>query len=139
MKKIFNNKRNIIIIIVTLLIIIIGTISIIILNKDNQKKILTERLENIARNFYENEYYPRIEKNTKDIATYLKDFSKEGIEVDLKSLTNTLDNKEEVLKEFVNKKTNQVCNNTTSKVTIKPQEPYGKTNYTIIIFLDCGF
>ena len=49
------------------------------------------------------------------------------------------DESEEIIKKFVNSKTNHEWDKTNSMVIIYPKEPYGKKNYRIDTNLVCGF
>ncbi len=138
-KNFFSKKMNIAVVVSVVLVLIIGiTVSYSLLS-DNQEKKLTAELESVGRKFYEEFYYTQIGENDEERAQFLSKYSAIGIKVDLENLARTLDNKDEELAKFINKKTNQSCNLTNSKVVIYPQDPYGKTNYKIDIVLDCGF
>lgn len=139
LKDFFSKKNNIIITAVVALVLVAGIILLVVFTSNNQEKELTKELETIGRNFYEDFYYSQIGENDEERATFLSKYSTIGIKVDLENLARTLDNKEETLAKFVNKKTKQSCHLTNSKVTIYPQDPYGKTNYKIDVTLDCGF
>ena len=138
-KEFFSKKTNIIICCAIVAVIIIGVVLAIVLGGGNQEKELTKELESMGRNFYENFYYSQIGENDEDRSAFLSKFSALGIKVDLENLGRTLENKDEQLAKFVNKKTNQQCNQTNTKITIYPQDPYGKGDYKIEVTLDCGF
>lgn len=138
-KNFFSKKRNVIITSVVAGVLVIAIVLIILLGANNQEKKLTSELESIGRNFYEEFYYSQIGSNDEERASFLSKYSTIGIKVDLENLARTLDNKDEELAKFVNNKTKQSCHLTNSKVTIYPQDPYGKTDYKIDVTLDCGF
>ena len=138
-KDFFSKKNNIIITAVVALVLVAGIILLVVFASNNQEKELTKELETIGRNFYEDFYYSQIGENDEERATFLSKYSTIGIKVDLENLARTLDNKDEELAKFVNKKTKQSCHLTNSKVTIYPQDPYGKSDYKIDVTLDCGF
>lgn len=119
---------------------IVGVVAIVVIalfafGKNKDKK-LAATLEGMGRDWYENFYYDGFdEKKRADILSRFKDI---GIKVDIDNLSryNTEVNAEK-LKDF---KMNEEggCDGTETKVIIKPQDPYGKTDYTIEAKLVCG-
>ena len=102
-------------------------------NKDEK---LAATLEEMGRDWYENFYYDGFdEKKRADILSRFKDI---GIKVDIDNLSryNTEVNAEK-LKDFKMDEEGG-CDKTETKVIIKPQDPYGKTDYTIEAKLVCG-
>ena len=138
-KEFIKNNRKIVYIALIVLVVVIAGIGITFAFSGNEEKKLTSELETLGKNFYENFYYEQIGSNDEERANFLSKYSTIGIKVDLDNLARTLDNKDEVLAKFVNSKTKQECNKTNSKITIYPQDPYGKSNYKLEVTLDCGY
>ena len=145
LEKIKNNKGKLLIVL-AIIVVVVGSIVLVTKligkNKVSEKENLTTQLENIGRNYYENYYYVSAgnteEENGKE--KYLSNFATVGLKINLENLlryNNTLKDKNET--KFVNSKTNENCNYEKSMVTIYPKSPYGKTDYTINVYLDCGF
>ena len=119
---------------------VVGVVAIVVLalfafGKNNDKK-LAATLEEMGRDWYENFYYDGFdEKKRADILSRFKDI---GIKVDIDNLSryNTEVNAEK-LKDFKMDEEGG-CDKTETKVIIKPQDPYGKTDYTIEAKLVCG-
>ena len=103
-------------------------------NKDKKvEKQLNDRMGELAKNFYENYYFDQVGSE------FVKGHAENGIKIDLANLAriNNSDS-QSVLDEFKNTE-GKACNTSTSKVTIYPKEPYGKTDYELKIELDCEF
>ena len=111
-------------------------------DKVNEKDKLTSELEKLGKDYYENYYYVSA-ANSSDLADkkeYLKNFTSVGLKINLENLqryNNTLKEKNETV--FKNTKDNKDCDLEKSMVTIYPTEPFGKSDYKISVFLDCGF
>lgn len=150
-KLIADNKKWIIIGLVVLLVVIIAVVLIICLSgskdkESNQKEKLEARMGELAKNFYEVQYYPGLSKSDgskmsddekKEFAAKFKDT---GITVGLDSLARVnAQEKEDILKEFVNEKTGKKCDVNNTKVIIYPKDPYKSDSYTFEVILDCGF
>ena len=116
-------------------VVAIVVVALFVFGKSKDEK-LAATLEEMGRDWYENFYYDGFdEKKRADILSRFKDI---GIKVDIDNLSryNTEVNAEK-LKDF---KMNEEdgCDKTETKVIIKPQDPYGKTDYTIEAKLVCG-
>lgn len=137
-----SNTKTIIIIAVA--IILVAAISVLaftmLKGKTDNKKELETSLKEMGKSFYENFYYEQVGASAEERTSSLAKFSTVGINVDLENLTryNNGEFKDKISK-FVNKKTEEKCNKTNTKVYIYPKSPYGKTDYTIKAELDCGF
>ena len=138
-KNFFSKKTNIIITAAVAIVLVAGIILLFVFNGGNQEKELTKELETVGRKFYEDFYYSQIGENDEERAKFLSKYSTIGIKVDLENLLRTVENKDEETAKFKNKKTNESCHMTNSKITIYPQDPYGKNDYKIDVVLDCGF
>ena len=116
-------------------VVIIVTVSKSFAYKPDKKaeKQLNDRMTELAKNFYENYYFDQVGSE------FVKGHAENGIKIDLANLAriNNSDS-QSVINEFKNKD-GEACNTTTSKVTIYPKDPYGKTDYELKIDLDCNF
>jgi len=85
--------------------------------------------------FYRTEASNRTESELKE---YLAGFSESGFIINLENLL-IFNNGElsEYIDRIVNKRTNEPCNVKTTLVSIFPKEPFGETDYTIKVTLDC--
>ena len=106
--------------------------------KSNEKE-LTSNLEKMGKQFYEKFYYPSRETDEGGAAEFFKKFEKTGIKVDLGNLSKVSVVDKELVDSMVNNKTKKECDKQKSYVVIKPKSPYGKTDYTIEVSLECGF
>ena len=134
-----NKKKSIIIGGISLLVILAIILLTIVLCSESKEKLLNKNLEEMGRDFYENLYYTEVGKNDEERANFLKEFKDLGLKISLDGLSRykTEENKEKI-DNFVNPKTKEACDKENSKVTIYPQEPYGKTDYKIEVNLVCG-
>lgn len=142
LNEFFGNKKNIFVC-ACVLVAIVALILIIVLlggkKKDSKGNKLEKRFEELGTVYYE-KYYNLIGEEQR--TAHLSKFTTLGIKVDLENLartvsdTNGLPSKDEILKEFVNKK-GESCN-MSSKIIFYPQEPYGEKDYKIELKLDCG-
>ena len=109
--------------------------------KGNTPKEKTENyLEDTVKGFYEDYYYEQIVKLEEnemidgDVATFLSNFTTEGLPVSIRAM---IDNKyigESEIKEHIGK---YGCNYDNTIVRIYPTSPYGKEDYTLKTTLDC--
>ena len=144
LKKIKENKK-IVLIVLGAIVLIVGVIVLIsALGKEkvDEEEMLTNELEKIGRNYYEDYYYVSAANSDdlKDKKEYLENFSSVGLKINLENLqryNNTLKDKNET--NFKNTEKNKKCNAETSMVTIYPTDPYGKKDYKISVYLDCSF
>ncbi len=108
----------------------------------SQEKKLSQKLEVVGKDFYENMYFNHITANKSDeeVEEFFTNFTETGIKVDLDNLSRFDEEKyPKLLEEFVNKKTKEACHVRTTKAIIYPEAPFGKTDYTLDTELDCGF
>lgn len=116
-------------------IVAIVVVALLVFGKSKDEK-LAATLEEMGRDWYENFYYDGFEeKKRADILSRFKDI---GIKVDIDNLSryNTEVNSEK-LKDFKMDEEGG-CDKTETKVIIKPQDPYGKSDYNIETKLVCG-
>lgn len=134
------NKKIIIICSVIVAIILAILIFSLLTKGDSQEKKLTEKMETMGRQFYEEFYYEQVGKSEEEKKSFVKKYETIGIKVSLSNLSRyNTQNSEEILKEFVNSNTKESCDKDNSKVIIYPQSPYEKNNYKIEVKLECGF
>lgn len=139
--KKLNKKHYYIIGGIILLIIIITSVLIMIGNKqqNGSQKLLNE-LKQLGESFYEDFYYNQVGKTDEEKRAFLEKYTDIGIKVSLDNLARSKkDQSGDILKKFVNSKTNVKCDKTNSMVTIYPRDPYGKRDYRIDANLVCGF
>ena len=129
--------------IIGILIIIVIIIAIFSFNseKGNTPEEKTENyLEKTVRGFYEDYYYEqlvKLEENKMidgDVATFLSNFTTEGIPVSVQLLIDNKYAKESEIEEHIGK---YECNYDNTIVRIYPTSPYGKEDYTLKTTLDC--
>lgn len=130
MKK--KNLLKLVGIIVGVLIIIALVILLIVKmtngnTKDYQKEV-ENNIKNLVKDFYEGNYYNDTDKKL------IESFSKDGLKVSLNTLYVVSGNKDKVK----NPKTEKECDAEKTYVMIYPKSPYGKSNYDIKYYLNCG-
>ena len=108
-----------------------------------QIKMLTKEMEDMGKDFYEDYFYPQLEKqenDTEKLKEILKRYESVGIKVSLDTLGryNSKVNQERIEK-FVNHKSKEACDNAETYVSIFPKEEYGKKDYTLDIKITCGY
>jgi len=141
MKKL---NKNVLIAIAGVLAVVLVVLIIVVLHpfgkKQSQEEELKKKLETMGAEFYEELYYKQVGTLGDEKEEFLKGFEKIGIKVDLGNLSRFKgEDSEEILKEFVNKKTDKACDKTKTQAIIYPQAPYDKKSYKIEVNLDCGF
>lgn len=125
-----------------ILIIVLVVVFIVAKNsKASLKEELNTSLKSMGETFYTDFYYTEISKNKSksEVTEFLEKFKDVGIKVNLDNLERYNDgkNKEEIAK-FKNED-GKACNKNTTQAIIYPKSPYGKTDYTVDVTLDCGF
>jgi len=142
MKKLNLKNKNIFIITGAVVVAIVSIIIFLLVSNGgkSQEKDLKSKMEEMGKDFYENFYYKQVGTTDEDRAAFLKKYESLGIKVNLDNLAryNTKES-EEILKAFVNNKTNKECDKSNSQVIIYPENPYNQTSYKIEVKLDCGF
>lgn len=138
-----NIKKVFIGLIAITLVVLVG---FIVLNKtsllQNNENKLSNRIEEVGSDFYENFYYDQISANKteEEVKEFLERFEEVGIKVDLDNLSRFNEEKYSNLnEEFKNKKDDIECDIRNTKAIIYPKSPYSKEDYTISHELDCGF
>ena len=109
------NKKQYYIIggIVLLLIVIISLFLIFNNHSKNESQKLSKELKELGISFYEDFYYNQIGKTDEEKKTFLEKYTDIGIKVSLDNLARyKKDESEEIIKKFVNSKTNQECDKT---------------------------
>ena len=133
-------KKKLLKIIGAAVVVIAGIVvgAILLFGGNNEKK-LTSNLTTLGKQFYEEFYYPSQEKSQEDVKAFVKKFEKTGIKVNLENIAKVGKVDQDLVKGMVNNKSKKECDKTASYVVIKPKKPYGKTDYTIEVNLECGF
>ncbi len=136
------NKKFVILISVILLLLVAIIVCLVVFSssKKSNEKSLNTSLTEMGRDFYENFYYEQVGSSADERTNLLSKFTDIGIKVDLENLERYKDGEfKSKISEFVNNKTDEKCNKTNTKAIIYPKSPYGKTDYTIEVVLECGF
>ena len=134
------NRKILLFIIVSLLIVCMLFVMFFMGSNDLQQNKLTTNLKEIGKDFYENFYYDQVGIDEEQRVAFLKRFETVGIKVSLDNLSRyKLQDSNDILKHFVNNKTNESCDKDNTQVIIYPTSPYDKTSYNLEVNLDCGF
>lgn len=139
-------KKKLGIIIGAVVIVVAAIVLAIIFLGGNKEKKLSTNLNTLGKQFYEEFYYPSQEKSQDDVKSFIKKFEKTGIKVNLENIAKISKVDQDLLKTMgISKeksdskvKTIAKCDTSNTYVIIKPKKPYGKTDYSIEINLDCG-
>lgn len=135
-------KKNICICVSSIIVLAVIIVLCIVLN--NPQKKLEKYMKQLGKVYYEEVYFASFGKED-ERSEFLAKYTTLGIKTDLNNLVRAVASKEdlptseEILAKFVNKKTGKECNRTTSKVTFRPKEPFGKTDYEIDVVVECGY
>ena len=142
-----NKKKIIAIVLAAIVVIVVGSIIVLKITKKeevSEKDRITKELETLGKKYYEDYYYPSSgnseEENSKE--KYLKNFESVGLKINLENLqryNNTLSKKDKVKTDFTNKDKKKKCDAEKTMVTIYPKEPFGKKDYKISVYVECGF
>ena len=144
MKKISEKQKKIIfyagfILFFIVIILIFLTSNKLNENNKTEKDRLTNYLQAKATSFYEGAYYDTIKSLNDDVATFLGNFTEEGISMSIQVLLeNNVLTEDEVKENLINKVNNKKCDYENTKVVIYPQEPYKNNSYQVRTQLDCG-
>lgn len=139
-KKIFKNKIVLIVLGVVFVIALVLFLFFGLKKETSQSIELSNSLKELGVEFYEDFYYKQIGSDDKERKEFLEKYKDIGIKVNLDSLSRyKKDETDEILKQFVNKKTEKECDKTNSMVVIYPNDPYGQKDYKIDAILECGF
>ena len=137
------NKKKIFIIggvVLALILLIVGLVILVPKFTYNQEKELTKELKDLGKSFYEDYYYNGLAKTDEEKIEFVSRYKDLGIKVSLSNAARVKVNEtDEILKKFVNKKTGEDCDADSSMITIFPKEPYGVKDYSINVNLVCGF
>lgn len=131
--KIFENNSNknlLIIIVIVVALIIIGLSINSYKEKKSSPTTISQNLETVGQDFYENYYYSDMDDEQK---TLLAEFKDQGIVINITNL-ETITSLNENLKNNLIKKE---CDFDETKIVIYPEEPYGKKDYNLKIELSC--
>ena len=134
------NKKIMMVVSLIVVALVVFLVGFMFLSGNSREKELTQMLEDMGREFYEEYYYDGLNKTESEKEEFFKKYEKQGIKINLKNLSryNSKVN-EKKIKEFVNPKTNESCDLDSSMVYIYPKKVYGKKDYDIKVQLVCGF
>ncbi len=132
---------------VIIALLIVGILCLFKKEPESQEIKLENRLKELAKDFYEEKYYPNLvssktnepmtEEEKKEFAAK---YEQTGITMGLESLARTFgEDKDKILKEFVNEETKEACSPTETQIIIYPKRPYDVKSYEIEVKLACGF
>ena len=125
---------------VVLLVLVVVLVVLLGGGKKSQSLVLSDKLKNLGTDFYETFYYKQVGTTDKEKKEFLEKYKDLGIKISLDSLArHNKEKTEEIMAEFVNKKTDEECDRNNSMVVIYPRDPYGKTDYSVDAVLVCGF
>lgn len=127
MKKIINNKKTLIISCIIFLVILIVCLVCFVFNDTRKRK---NYMEDLAKIFYEELYYPQVGSTDKERIDYVDNYTNIGFNMTLKGLLNYTQDKK-IKNSFDD------CDLDNSKVKIFPKKPFGKSDYKLIITLKC--
>lgn len=142
-KKDEKKSNKVIAIIIVGIVAVIAIVSVVIfkLKTPSLEEQFNSSLTKMGEKFYTDFYYVEISKNKSatEVSDFLSKFHDVGIKVNLDNLSRYNDNanKDEIAK-FKNSD-GKACNITNTKAIIYPKSPYGKSDYTVKVELDCGF
>lgn len=139
-KVLKNNKGFIGIVVGVAILIVLVVLGISLLG--NNKSKLEKELKEMGKNFYEEYYYDSLKNNFKNdgdgFKEYLERYTEKGFTIDLDNLSRIKVNDGKI-EDFVNSKTKEACDVTSTNVVIIPKEGFGKKDYSIEVNLVCGF
>lgn len=124
----FIKKHKVPFIICVLALIVIIVLLIIM---PSRKERLTNYLEDMGRDYYENFYYKTNPGGKIDTKEFIAKFSSVGIKVNLDTLGRVNDDNKDIISKF------KGCDSEVTRAIIYPQKPYGKKDYRISVELDC--
>lgn len=134
-----NKKKRIIITMMMIVIFIAVVIGIIFTSKNKVEVKFDEKVLNLSVEFYTNYYYKQLSYayENGELVNFLKQYNELGIKIDLDSIKeySSLNNQYLLLSE--NKNLEENCNLKNTYVIFYPKEPYGITDYTTEVVLDC--
>jgi len=139
--KVLKNNKGFIGIVVGVAILVVLVILGMSLFGSNKSK-LEKELKEMGKNFYEEYYYDSLKNNFKNdgegFKEYLQKYTEQGFTINLDNL-NRIKVNDGKIEDFVNSKTKEACDVTSTNVIIYPKEGFGKEDYSIEVNLVCGF
>jgi len=142
MNKFKNLSTNAKVTLITaLIILLIAIIYLLSYSREmKEKQNLTNKLYNVASEFYKDYYYQVVGNSDEERASYVSRFNETGITISLEDMVKyKLDDSESILNEFKNYKTKANCDYENTQVIIYPYDPYGVEDFNIDATLVCGF
>lgn len=121
----------------TVVVIVALVVIIVFLFARNTQAHLNTTLESMGRDWYENFYWQNVGSDDKSRTDFLSRYKDIGIKVDLDNLGRyNSDVNSSKVAEF-HPDSDNGCDSKKTMVTIKPQDPYGKSDYKIETTLSC--
>ena len=144
-----NNKKIVIIGSIVIVVALVGLGICLAMNNNKSvkgPKVLTEYLDEIGRDFYENFYYDQIGKDDQSRAAFVEKYKDIGFKFSIDNLSRWTTKDEakdqkyaKMISEFKNNETGEECDKDKTMLILYPVSPYGKKNYTVEVELACGF
>lgn len=136
-----SNKNLFIAIGCALLVVAVVIVLVLLLGKEkSNEEELKKNLEKLGSQFYTEFYYPAQERSQKDVASFIAQFEKTGIKVNLENIAKVSKVDKDLINSMVNSKTDKECDKAETYVVIKPTKPYGKNDFKVSeVKLVCGF
>jgi hypothetical protein len=137
-RRIFAISRWVILGVVIIAMLIVGLVMLFsFLN--NTEAIVTGKIENITADYYENYFYPRIEKYSaegKELADVMAPYAETGFsKVTLRQLLLFDSERYSASADYLT----EHCSPESTYVKIYPEEPFGKLNYHVEYHYACTF
>lgn len=104
--------------------------------KETKEEKIKKELEKIGKDFYENFYYDSFLESNSTVAKY-QDI---GIKFDLDNISRLLSikgKKADNIQELIEGTNGILCSSKETMVIFYPKEPFGKSDYTILVELSC--
>ena len=125
-----NGKRTFAIIGIIILVLMIGLILVFNFSKGFRQEL---RVKNMAASFYKYYYEDNSDKKDKDeIKVFLSNYAASGLRVRLGDMETYIDTHK-----VENYKVLKNCDKEKTSVIIYPKSPYGKTNFTVKVNMNC--
>ena len=132
------------IIYLTIIVLVIGFLFIVVTQvrdkKRREENKLYNKLNDIVLTYYKDYYYKIVLGSDDSLRkSNAANLSKNGIKITLNQLANYKgDEKNTILDEFKNYKTNTPCDYDKTIIMIYPKEPYGDQDIRIESTIECG-
>lgn len=151
-KAFFNNNKKAISVgaVAFILVVVVIVGATLLFGKShalpNQEEVLENKMKELAKDFYENRYYPGLTdpktnkpKSDDEKKDTVKKYKDTGITISLAAIVRLYsdEDKENILNEFKNE--DKDCDYSKTNVVIYPKDPYTIDSYDVKVNLSCGF